>query len=133
LATWALLAYVGLDHALFLGALAGILHIIPYVGSLIAALIVGLVALVKFNDLYQATYLVLGVIAIAALIGVVLTAWVQSRAARINSVVLIAWVLFLGWLWEGWGLILAVPMLAVIKAISDGIVQLRPLSEFLGD
>lgn len=132
-ATWAVLAYIGLEHALFLGMLAGILHIIPYIGTPIAAGIVGLVALVQFNDPYQAGYLMFAVISISILLGVVLTSLVQSRASRMNAVVVVAGVLFFGWLWKGWGLILAVPMLAVLKSIADGIAPLWPLSEFLGE
>jgi hypothetical protein len=100
-ATWAVLAYIGLEHALFLGMLAGILHIIPYIGTPIAAGIVGLVALVQFNEPYQAGYLMFAVISISILLGVVLTSLVQSRASRMNAVVVVAGVLFLGWLWKG--------------------------------
>jgi predicted PurR-regulated permease PerM len=34
-------------------------------------------------------------------------------------------------LWGGWGLLLGVPILAVVKTIADRVEALRPLSELL--
>ncbi len=131
--TWAVLAMLGLQHALFWGVLAGLLHIIPYVGTSIAAVAVGVVAMVQFDDPYQIAFAVAAVLVVAALIGVVFTTWLQARACRVNNVVIISGVLFFGWLWGGWGLILAVPILTTLRTVAEGIAQWRPLAEFLAE
>jgi predicted PurR-regulated permease PerM len=133
LGTWAALATLGLQHALFWGVMAGLLHIIPYVGTAIAATAVGLVALVQFDDPWEIAAAVGSVLVIASIIGVIFATWVQSRACNVNNVVIIAGLLFFGWLWGGWGLILAVPILTSLKTISDGIAEWRPLAEFLAE
>jgi predicted PurR-regulated permease PerM len=133
LGTWAALATLGLQHALFWGVMAGLLHIIPYVGTAIAATAVGLVALVQFGDPWEIAAAVGSVLVIASIIGVIFATWAQSRACNVNNVVIIAGLLFFGWLWGGWGLILAVPILTSLKTIADGIVEWRPLAEFLAE
>jgi len=131
--TWGALAALGLEHALFWGVLAGLLHIIPYVGSSFAAAAVGVVALVQFDDPYQIALCVGAVLLVASLIGLVFTTWLQARACRVNNVVIITGVLFFGWLWGGWGLILAVPILTTLRTIAESLEQWRPLAEFLSE
>jgi len=133
LGTWAALAMLGLQHALFWGVMAGLLHIIPYVGTAIAATAVGLIALVQFDGAWQVAAAVGSVLVIASIIGVVFATWAQSRACSVNNVVIIAGLLFFGWLWGGWGLILAVPILTSLKTIADGIEEWKPLAEFLAE
>jgi predicted PurR-regulated permease PerM len=41
-------------------------------------------------------------------------------------------VMFWGWVWGMWGLLLAVPMMVAIKAAADQIEPLQPLGELLG-
>ena len=133
LCTWLALAMIGLQHALFWGVVTGLLHIIPYIGASIAAIAVGLVALVQFDGAWPVVFAVGSVLVIASLIGVIFTTWVQSRACNVNNVVIIAGLLFFGWLWGGWGLILAVPILTSLKTIADGITEWAPLAEFLSE
>jgi predicted PurR-regulated permease PerM len=40
--------------------------------------------------------------------------------------------LFWGWLWGVWGLLLGVPIVMAIKAVCERVEDLRPISEFLG-
>ena len=42
-------------------------------------------------------------------------------------------VLFWGWMWDVWGLVLAVPIMVAIKAAADHIEPLQPLGELLTD
>ena len=133
LCTWLALATIGLQHALFWGVIAGLVHIVPYVGTAIAASVVGLVALVQFDDPWRVVAAVGSVLVIATAIGVVFTTWAQSKACNVNNVVIIAGLLFFGWLWGGWGLILAVPILTSLKTIADGIDDWGPLAELLSE
>jgi predicted PurR-regulated permease PerM len=41
-------------------------------------------------------------------------------------------VIFWGWMWDVWGLVLAIPMMVAIKAAADHIEPLQSLGEFLG-
>ena len=71
------------------------------------------------------------VLAIATTIGMGLATWMQGRAAHMNPVAVFIGVLFFGWLWGGWGLLLGVPILAVVKSIADRVEAMQPISELL--
>ena len=50
-----------------------------------------------------------------------------------NAVAVFVGIIFFGWLWGGWGLLLGVPILAVVKTIADRVESLHPLAELLGE
>ena len=131
LVTWGGLALLRLPNAGMWGVVTGILHFIPYAGTLIAAGAVGIAAFVEsgFGDAMVAMAVVLCVV---EGIGMGLATWLQGRAARMNPVAVFIGVLFFGWLWGGWGLLLGMPILAVLKSVADRVDAMRPVSELLG-
>jgi predicted PurR-regulated permease PerM len=133
LVTWGFLAAIGVDRALLLGTLAGLFHIIPYVGSALSATAAAIVGLLQFSDLRHVGLLVGGVVSISALIGFGVNTWLQSYVLRMNSAVVMVGVIFFGWLWGAWGLFLAVPLLAVLKTVADRIPQWQLIAEFLAE
>ena len=70
---------------------------------------------------------------ITSLEGFLLTPWLTSRAARMNAVAIFVGLLFWGWVWNVWGMLLAVPMLMVIKAVCDHVEDFKGVGELLGD
>ena len=72
-------------------------------------------------------------LAITSLEGFLLTPWLTSRAARMNAVAIFVGLLFWGWVWNVWGMLLAVPMLVVVKAICDHVEDLKGAGELLGE
>ncbi len=131
LATWGSLALLGLPNAGMWGAITGVLHIIPYAGAAIAIAGIG-VAMFLHSGTVASALLAMGTIAvIATLIGIGYSSWLQGRASRINAVAVFIGVLFFGWLWGGWGLLLGLPIIAVVKSISDRVESLKPVSELL--
>jgi len=62
----------------------------------------------------------------------VVMTWLQSRIAHVNAAVVFIGLLFFGWLWGAWGLLLGAPLLAVAKVICDRVGPLKPVSELLG-
>ena len=71
------------------------------------------------------------IVAIATAIGMVLATWMQGRATNMNAVAVFIGVLFFGWLWGGWGLLMGTPLIAVLKCIADRVEALHPVSELL--
>lgn len=57
--------------------------------------------------------------------------WLSSRAARMNAVAVVGGLLFWGWVWEIWGMLLAVPMLMVVKAACDHVEDFKGVGELL--
>ncbi len=50
-----------------------------------------------------------------------------------NAVAIFVGLLFWGWVWNVWGMLLAVPMLMVLKAVGDHVEDFKPIGELLGD
>ena len=50
-----------------------------------------------------------------------------------NSAAVFISLLFWGWLWGIWGLLLSIPIVVIIKVVAQHVEQLRPMNELLGD
>jgi predicted PurR-regulated permease PerM len=132
-ATWLALAAVGLPNAGLWGAFVGGVHILPYVGTVIGAFAVGAASLVANGSLADAALAMGIVVAIATAIGMGLATWLQGRACQMNVVAVYVGLIFFGWLWGGWGLVLGFPLLAVLKSIADRVDAMLPIRELLAE
>jgi predicted PurR-regulated permease PerM len=129
LAFWAL----GLKHAAVWGFGAGMLNMVPYVGSAIITGAAGIVAFVQFGELRNVFGIVAASLLIHTVVGNFLVPWWTSRASSMNPVVVFIGVLGWGWLWGVWGLLLGIPIMMVVKAVCDRVDHLKPIGELLGD
>ena len=127
----ALLA-LGLENAAVWAVVAGVLNLVPYIGSLMTAAAAALVAFLQFGSLNMALAVGGASVLIHAVVGNLLTPWLTSRASRMNAVAVFVGVLAFGWLWGVWGLLLGVPVLASLKAVCDRVEDLKPIGELLG-
>jgi predicted PurR-regulated permease PerM len=131
--TWLCFLGLGLENAGVWGVAAGVLDLVPYIGSVIIASGSALVGFLQFGTLEMAL-LVSGTSAVIhAMEAFLLTPWLTSRANKMNPVAIFVGVLAWGWLWGVWGLLLGVPILVVIKAICDRVDDFKPVGELLGD
>jgi predicted PurR-regulated permease PerM len=131
--TWVVLLVIGLEHAAVWGVAAGVLNLIPYVGSLIITGSSALVGFLQFGTVEMALVVAGASLVIHTVVGNLLTPWLTSRAGRMNPVAVFIGLLAWGWLWGVWGLLLGIPVLMVVKTICDRIEDLKPVGEFLGD
>ena len=132
LATWLCFTVIGLEHAAVWGVAAAILNMVPYIGNVVITGGSALVGFMQFGTPEMAL-LVAGIsLVINSIEGFLLTPWLTSRANKMNPVAVFVGVLAWGWLWGGWGLLLGVPILAIIKAICDRVEDLKPVGEILG-
>ena len=129
LAFWA----VDLNNAAVWGVTAGVLNMVPYLGALVTIGGTALVAFFQFGTVEMALVVAGISLVINSLEGYWWTPWLSGRASRMNNVVVFGGLLFWGWLWGGWGLILGLPIMMVIKAICDHVEDLKPVGEFMGE
>jgi predicted PurR-regulated permease PerM len=132
LACWVAFLVAGLGRAALWATIVGALHFIPYVGTAIATLAIGTVALVQTESFTSAFGFAALTATIAIAIGFLLMGWWQGRAVRMNAVATFVTLLFFGWLWGAWGLILGGPLMAIVKVCADRIESLKPFGELLG-
>ncbi len=131
-ATWFGLWCLGVREPLVLGLIAGVLNVMPLVGPAVAVALVALVAFVQFHTIGMTAAAVCVAGAVAALEGNLISPWLTGRAGELNTVAVFVAVLFWGWMWDVWGLLLAIPIAVAIKAAADHIEPLQPLGELLG-
>lgn len=131
--SWLAFLWVGLEHPAIWGIAAGIFNSVPYVGPVIVTSGITLVALLQFGTIEAALLVASLSLIITSLEGYLLTPWLTGRAGRMNAVVVFVGMLFWGWLWGVWGLLLGVPILMMIKAVCDRVEDLKPVGELLGN
>ncbi|HTK29744.1 MAG TPA: AI-2E family transporter [Vicinamibacterales bacterium] len=132
-ATWLAFRAVGVQQAAVWGALAGVFNSIPYFGPVLVTGGTAVVAFLQFNSFHMAATVAGLSLAITSLEGFLLTPWLTSRAARMNAVAVFVGLLFWGWVWSVWGLLLAVPMLMIVKSVCDRVEDFKGVGELLGD
>jgi predicted PurR-regulated permease PerM len=130
--TWLAYEALGMQHAGVWGVAAGVLHFIPYLGSAVIVVASAVAAFMQFGSVLSALGVAAVAIVVAGVIGMVFMTWLQSRAARVNAAVLFIALLFLGWLWGIWGLLLGAPLVAIIKVVCDRVEALHPVGDLLG-
>lgn len=130
--TWLALLAIGLDNAAVWGIAAGVLNLVPYVGSLVTAVATALVGFLQFGSLNMALVVGGASLLIHTIIGNLITPWLTSRASRLSPVAVFVALLAWGWLWGVWGLLLGIPIMMMVKSVCDRVDDLKPLGEFLG-
>ena len=129
LAFWGL----GLENAAVWGIVAAVTNLIPYIGSVIVMAAAGLVAFLQFNGIQMALLVGGTSLVIHTLVGNLLVPFLTSKTSRMNPVAVFVGVIFWGWLWGIWGLLLGIPIMMVVKAVCDHVEDLQPIGELLGD
>lgn len=130
--TWAAFAALGLENAAAWGAAAGLMHFVPYLGPMAFAVASGVAGLLQFGSAAQGITIAAASLVVATAAGALILTWMQSRFARINAAVLFIALIFFGWLWGIWGLLLGAPLVAIVKVICDRVEPLKPVGELLG-
>jgi predicted PurR-regulated permease PerM len=130
---WVALRWIGLENAGAWAIVAGLLHLMPYFGPLLIMLATGIVAFLQFESL-QMSLLVMGSsLGIATLVGTVITTWMTGRFARMNPAAVFVSLLFWGWLWGVWGLLLGVPLIVIVKVVAERVEGMEVVAELLGE
>lgn len=133
LATGICFALLGLKHAAVWGVAAGVLNLVPYVGSFVVTGGAALVAFLQFDGNLNMALIVAGSsLLINTVEGYLLVPWATSKASSMNPVAVFIGVLAWGWLWGVWGLLLGIPILMAVKAVCDRVDHLKPVGELMG-
>ena len=123
---------VGIDYAIFFGFLAALLTIIPYIGIFIGSLLPIAFALLTKDSAWSAV----GVIAVFSIVQFAesnfITPKIVGSRVSINPFAAIVALLIGGQLWGAAGMILSIPLTAILKVIFDTQPSTKALGYFLG-
>jgi|SRR5215469_14809101 len=131
IASWLFFWLIGLEFPFLVGLVSGLLNLIPYFGVVLSCLPPMLIALKQFHTVGP----FIGIFAMLAFIhfiaaNLLVPALVGWRV-RLNALAITLSLLFWGWLWGGMGLILAIPITAVIKVVCDHVEGWQPVGHWL--
>ena len=127
LAMWGL----GMPDPLLFGVAAMLLNYIPYVGAIVGASLALIVGLLTFPDTGQAIAPALAYYALTSFEGQFVTPYFVGRNLKLNTVVVFIAVAFWAWLWSVVGMLIAVPLLVIVRVFCQHIPALEPFGDFL--
>tara|TARA_R100000656_G_scaffold2750_13_gene4515 strand:+ start:2933 stop:4099 length:1167 start_codon:yes stop_codon:yes gene_type:complete len=130
--TWLAFLALGVEQAGFWGVLAGVASAVPYLGPFLVLMGTGVAAFIQFGELEMSIIVAGTSLAITSVQGYLLTPWLTSHISSLNAVAIFIGLLFWGWLWGPVGLVVATPILMIVKSLCDHVVKLRPVGELLG-
>ena len=130
LATIVLMIF-GVDFAIVFGFFTFLLNYIPTVGSVIATLLPLIIAVFQFDTLWTAFWIFLLLGSIQMTIGSFIEPKLMGKGLGLSPLVVLFFLFFWGWLWGIPGMILAVPMAAIIKIVCSNIPPLSFVGELM--
>jgi predicted PurR-regulated permease PerM len=130
---WIAFRWIGLENAGAWAVASGLLHVIPYLGPGVTAAATGMAAFMQFESFPMAFLVCAASLSIATLVGTFVTTWMTGRIAKMNAAAVFISLLFWGWLWGVWGMLLSIPLVVIAKVVSEHVEQLQPVAELLGE
>lgn len=132
LEVWLVLTLFGVDFAAFFGFLAFALNFIPSIGSIAStALRVGF-AFFQFGTFWTPFWVLVITAGLDGILGNFIEPRIMGKGLGLSPLLIFFSLLFWGWLWGIPGMILSVPLTAVIKIVCQNIRPLRPVAVLMG-
>lgn len=133
LVTWITLSIFGVDFAEVFGLMSFLLLYIPNVGSFFATVLPALVTLVQFGSASYALIVTITLIVEFNIIGNLIEPKVLGQSLDLSPVLVLFSLLFWGFMWGPLGMILSVPMMAILKTIFEAIPATVPLAVLMSN
>jgi len=123
---------VGVESAIFFAVLCGILEIIPFIGNLTGTSLTVLAVVAQGGD----TKMIIGVLVTYALVQFIQTYILEplivGEQVNINPLFTILVIVLGEMVWGVAGMILAIPLLGIVKIICDHVPDLQPYGFLIG-
>lgn len=124
---------IGIEYAILLGVITGLLNLIPYAGIAIACLLSIIASLSGSTDLSIIVSVVVVNIIVQVIDNNILVPLIVSAKVKINALFAILGILVGGSIAGVAGMFLAIPMLAIAKVIFDRVEFMKPWGFLIGE
>ncbi len=126
------MALWGVPGAPVFGFMAFCLNFVPFLGGLLGASIAAAVAFVSLDGTWIAAGVFATYVILTSIEGQFVTPLLISRRMRLNTTVVFLTVAFFAWIWSVMGMVVALPILIVVKIACDETESLSTIGRFLG-
>lgn len=130
-ASWMFFLSIGLEFPFLAALVSGLVNLIPYFGVVLSWFPPVIIGLKQFKHVEPFIGIVVMMTFLHLIAANLLMPALVGWRVRLNALALTVALLFWGWLWGPMGLILAVPITAVIKVICDHVESLQPVGRWL--
>ncbi|MGH7868828.1 MAG: AI-2E family transporter, partial [Candidatus Dormibacteraceae bacterium] len=124
---------IGMQNAVALGIIIAILNLIPFIGLILALAVATLAALAQFNTLGVFVVIFLTILILHITATNLLIPRIIGARVSVGPVAIVVGMLFWGWLWGAFGVLLAVPLTGFLKLVADYHPALTHLSNMLAE
>lgn len=131
--SYIVLLFMGVEYAFLWAFLVFILNFIPYIGPLISSFLPAVFAVITSGELLQFVYVFVALEIIQIIIGNFVQPMVMGKGTNLSPITVIVALALWGMLWGIVGMILAVPIMAVIVIICSQIPSARYIAILLSD
>lgn len=121
------LMLMGIEHAIFFGVFAGILNVVPFVGPLVGSVFPAIFALATKDSSWISFWVIIYFIAIQLIESYLITPNIVGRRVSINPMFTILAIFVGNLIWGVAGMIIFIPITAIVK---ETFAQLNPLSPY---
>ena len=129
--TMVVLLAFGVDFAVLFGFLTFLLNFIPSLGSITSMGLASIIAAFQFGSIFPALWMLLVLVGLDAVISNLLEPKLMGQGLGLSPLVVLFSLFFWGWLWGIPGMVLAVPLMAVIKIVCANVPALIPVAEMM--
>ncbi len=128
----AVLGAFQVDFFILWGCLTFFANFIPYLGAVVLTAIPVMLTFLQYDEPWKG-FAVLALLSSAHfLVGYVFEPLLAGRRLDVSPIFILLSLAFGGWLWGITGMLLAVPLMVILKIILGSIDQTKPIARFLG-
>lgn len=125
--TTIILLIFGVDFALLWGFLTFLLNFIPNIGSIVAIVFPITISFLQFDSVSTPLLILALLVVTQGIMGNVVEPKLMEFSLNLSPLLVLVALIFWGWLWGIWGMILAVPMMSILKIVFENVEALRPI------
>ena len=122
------LSAFGVDLALLWGLITFLVTFIPTIGSVFALALPILVAFLQFDVISIPIAVTLTLIVVQFIWGSVVTPRIMGSSLDLSPLLILISLIFWGWVWGPWGMVLSVPITSMIKIALESIPATKPIA-----
>lgn len=108
---------LGMPSPLMWGGIVAVLNFIPYIGPVVAALLLFVGGLMSFPDVWSALLPPLIFLALHTVEANAITPMIVGKKIEVNPLLILVALSFWAWVWGTTGALLAVPLLIIFKTV----------------